>query len=232
MRVLAHVSELKRYDDHNGPAMILVACMLHADDHDDPEAEEERILTSTYVWLDVISLPQHPPIGSNSSTGYGPPPGSFDLAAVRTMMGACPCGALVVLDPGMTLLARSWVLYEAWAAQYYCTPETSAGRLAVALPQGTDMATIEALRAACTKGLDLGRSESACPDDKARILSEVKKASGLKRMQEAVGSGLLRATRVWLRWSRGLRESALYALILIKVGGQGIDREEHLIGVA
>jgi hypothetical protein len=82
------------------------------------------------------------------------------------------------------------------------------------------MAAIETLRAACTKGLDLGRSKSARPDDKARILSEVKHASGLKRMQEAVSEGLLRAVRGWLRWSGGLTEAALYVLLLIKVSLQ------------
>ncbi|GFH28422.1 hypothetical protein HaLaN_26907, partial [Haematococcus lacustris] len=50
--------------------------------------------------------------------------------------------------------------------------------------------------------------ETSRAEDKLRIVAEVKRAMGVKRMQDLVGGSVSQALRSWLKWSGEVQETA------------------------
>ncbi|GFH15623.1 EF-hand domain-containing protein, partial [Haematococcus lacustris] len=84
------------------------------------------------------------------------------------------------------VLDRAWVGYETWVACFYCAHQhrnAAEPSLLLALPDGLDLTPVTSLLAQCSQGLDLSRMETSRAEDKLRIVAEVKRAMGVKRMQ-------------------------------------------------
>jgi len=170
--------------------------------------------SQTFVWVDFLAVNMHTqraPIPVINSTSN---PVAEILAIVRDTLAACPGGAVMAVDyPYMTVLDRAWCMYEVWAAVYYgdCTQLTMALPDKMSIPQLIDFQRR-------SRALDLTRALSFRPEDKARILSEVKHSVGLKRMTSLVMEVLLRGARQVLRWSGNMGHMGLYAGLLLMNG--------------
>ncbi len=64
---------------------------------------------------------------------------------------------------------------------------------------------------------NIERSESTKPNDKTKIVSEVKATSGLRAMHAALRDAMVLAVRAELRWSPSFRDTALYCALLLEV---------------
>ncbi|KAJ9517373.1 hypothetical protein QJQ45_016738 [Haematococcus lacustris] len=174
-----------------------------------------------FVWLDVLALPQQVNAagpGASEAAGLGPPP-SLPLALVREALAGCSKGAVLVLDPEVQVLDRAWVGYETWVACFYCAHQhrnAAEPSLLLALPDGLDLTPVTSLLAQCSQGLDLSRMETSRAEDKLRIVAEVKRAMGVKRMQDLVGGSVSQALRSWLKWSGEVQETALFIGVLLQ----------------
>eukprot|EP00798_Chlamydomonas_sp_ICE-L_P018513 gene18513-25015_t len=157
-------------------------------------------LKDVYVWLDLVALSQHQAF--NATT---------DLSHVRELVSVCTQGALVMVDTGLSLLDRAWCLYEIWCFMYYkelmnisiCLPESMTSDMLAQF-----LTTIQML--------DIQRSKTSRPQDATRIMSEVKGSVGIKLFHKPLKEGLSLSARCALRFSREIKDVALYCLALLK----------------
>jgi hypothetical protein len=149
---------------------------------------------------------------------WGPAANTVDVVQVRAVIASCCLGAVLVLDRSMVVLSRAWPLYEAWAAMY-CQEGAGGDNagLQLALVAEVRPAALLAMRQTCQR-LDLVRADCTRPEDKQRIIGEVKASSGLKRMQDSLGAWLLAGVRNALRWSGKLDDMALFTALLLQCG--------------
>eukprot|EP00798_Chlamydomonas_sp_ICE-L_P026372 gene26372-17466_t len=158
--------------------------------------------TSIYLWVDIVAVP----VGASSKAA------SFDIPVIRDVINGSTEGALFVVDPDLRIMSRVWCLYEANLA-------ISCGaimRLRVLLPPALDLAEVVHFEQLIRR-FDLTKLDTYRPEDKLRIISQIKHSSGLKRFQEGLQEALLRAVRRHLRWGTYIQQ-AVFCALLVKEG--------------
>ncbi|KAL6757826.1 hypothetical protein V8C86DRAFT_2613916 [Haematococcus lacustris] len=191
----------------------LRAVVCQVVDHLRPRAEEregapparhlQEILASTFVWLDLVALMQHM---TSQLAQNGP-----DLGEVRATLLGCRLGSLVVMGSQLTPLTRVWCMYECWATVYY----GSCQRLQVVFPDDVTLELLSSFQDRC-RCMDITRAAAAQPQDKLRIIAEIKHTVGLNRMHRLLPESLMRSARAGLRWGGSLCRISMYCAILLK----------------
>ncbi|KAG1675593.1 hypothetical protein FOA52_014181 [Chlamydomonas sp. UWO 241] len=168
-----------------------------ADGDDAPS--DEQLEARIFVWLDIVALNQFP---CNAVKTPGAPPGICILNE-QEMVRACPGGGVVVIDKELNALTRTWCLYEM--------------QLLVALPE--DMQVEDLVRfEAHVHALDITRTSTGRPDDRGRLLTEIKGSAGVTPMQRLLSDALVMAVRADLRWRRGPAGIWMYCALLAHGG--------------
>ena len=165
-----------------------------------------KSLDRIYVWLDVIALNQQIPFKAQA-----------DLSIIKSLVKSCTLGLAFVVDSSLSALSRSWCLFEAWSFVYHSGGGISKLRACLPLDLTLDLiVSYEDL----VDNMDVNKSESSKPDDKIKIISEIKGSSGLKIMQKSIQEALVVSLRSGLRWGsdeeEDLRSLGLYAGLLLK----------------
>ena len=161
-------------------------------------------LDSIYVWLDVVALNQHTQFNAQA-----------DLSLVKSLVKVCFQGIVLVVDSSLIAPSRTWCLFEVWLFVYY----EGINKLRVCMPLEIDLDFVAGYEEK-VQSLDLTKTESSKPDDKTKILSEIRGSSGVKIMQRSLQEALIVAVRSGLRW--GSREGdkiyslGLFAALLLR----------------
>lgn len=171
--------------------------------------------SSIFVWLDFLSINHQ---ASNVPAMSPGEPSQFDVDLMRSAILSCSEGAVFVLDPDLHILSRSWCLMEVFQVCYMLEP----GKLQVAFPWADSNDELmpfdfPAKFIAAVSNTDILHSECFRPDDKAKIIAQTKQGLGVKRTQDILISGLLKATRATLRWGT-LSHFFYYCALLIQSG--------------
>eukprot|EP00955_Chlamydomonas_euryale_P027733 292791-Chlamydomonas_euryale.AAC.2 len=103
-----------------------------------------------FVWMDVFALPQ----------GVAGTP-EFDVAEVKEAVVTCSAGLVLVLDPGLDVLNRTWCMTEVWMSAYYGDPNS----IILAFPEDLSVAVYAKFECMCLK-LDMSLTTTAQPRDK------------------------------------------------------------------
>ena len=152
---------------------------------------------SIYVWLDFLSITHQ---AANMSALNPGEPSQFDVDLLRDSVLSCSKGAVFVIDPQLATLSRAWCLMEVFQACYVLEP----GKLQIVFPwsSGNELMPFDfpAKFIAAVSNIDIIRADCFRPDDKAKIVFQAKQGLGVKRTQDILKEGLVRATRSSLRW--------------------------------
>jgi hypothetical protein len=159
-----------------------------------------------FLWLDIIATTQHTVFNSQA-----------DISLVKSLIKSCSGGLALVVDASLTTLNRSWCMFEAWSFVYL----DGISKLRVCMPLDLEVSLL-ARYEEHVYAIDLNKTDSTKPDDKTRILSEIRSSSGLKMMQRSLQEALVVAVRSALRWSssedKNMESLGLYAGLLLKGG--------------
>lgn len=141
----------------------------------------------------------------------------FDIDLLRDAIVSCPGGAVIVLDPELNILSRSWCLMEVFQVCYMLEP----GKLQIAFPWplGPDLMPFDFPSRFITavSNVDIQRSDCFRHDDKSKIMLQAKQGLGVKRTQDILKEGLIRAARSTLRWGP-LPHFFYYVSLLLQSG--------------
>ncbi|KAL6759441.1 hypothetical protein V8C86DRAFT_2575256 [Haematococcus lacustris] len=168
-----------------------------------PPRPLHEVLAETFVWLDLVAVMQHM---TSQLAQNGP-----DLSETRANLLGCRLGSLAVMGMQLTPLTRAWCMYESWATVYY----GSCQRLIVVFPDDVTLELVSTFQERC-RCIDITRAATTLPQDKQRIVAEIKHTVGLNRMQRLLPDSLMRSARAGLRWAGSLCRLSMYCAILLK----------------
>ncbi|GAX83881.1 hypothetical protein CEUSTIGMA_g11306.t1 [Chlamydomonas eustigma] len=164
-----------------------------------------------YIWLDFMAVNQH----LQTLNSHAP----SEITIVREVLEkSCENGVVAVADLELLLLTRTWCLYEIWT----CVHDSDVSRLRVIFSPSITSQEVAKYESQCAQLELVSGSESTKPDDKMRIVSELRSSTGLKLMHEVMKDVLLTASRASLRWEGKLREQAIYCIHLLEAGEYGL----------